>query len=165
MPLALAAAALLVVTGCALLGWSGLFARQESLYLNADGGFTLESPRWVDRVLVVGRMLVQTLTLASALLGGVLVPAVLRRWSSGDLATLLARIAAIATIAQLALLIPLASPLLERVLELAAQAAIVFAGCVLCFRLPARDAGIALGATVGLLALVQIAARAIVWAG
>lgn len=165
VPLAVAAAALLTVTGFALLGWPGVFPREGALFFNAEGVAALEAPRWTERMLVVGRMLVHAVTLAAALLGGVLLPAVLRRWSSGDLATLLARIVAIAAIAQLALLIPLAPPWLERVLELATQAALVFIGALLCFRLTLRDASIVLGATVGVLAGVQLAARAVVWAG
>lgn len=165
VPLGLAAGAMLTVIGSALAGWSGLFPRRDGLFLDAAGEFVLESPRWISRLELAAKIVVQTGTLALAILGGLLLMALVRRASLGDRASFGARVVAIAAVAQLALLVLLRPPIAERSLELALQALAVFALVLVWFRFTMQEAAQVLGGTLVLYALIQLGAWCVVWAG
>jgi len=164
IPLGVAALGIIALVALALAGLTGLFPREGGRFLDASGAFTLEAPRWIDRFAAGGKVVVQAATLALALAGGVLILAGIRRSPTGDRATFAARIMAIAVVSQLALLVVLPPPALERTVELAVQAALIMGLVLLWFRLAWQEAAQALGATLVLLALIRLLAWLVVWA-
>ena len=90
-----------------LAGWSSLFSRSEGMYLDASGAYTLDSPRFTERVLGVIRWLVAGATLVGLGSGALRITAWISSRSVGNWAAVGARICWLVAIAGLATLIPI----------------------------------------------------------
>jgi len=146
-----------------LAGWESLFQRSEGKYLASSGEYTLDTPRFIARVLGIIRWIVAgtTLTLVGSL--AMRFTAMVASRPAGSWWSVTARVALVVSTAGLATLIPLETMWLERVVQLLVGVGLAVLGSVLVLRLRGAHLGIFLAAWVLLLAALLPVARLVAW--
>lgn len=147
--LAVAGGALFVMVVAYLSGVTGLFPRENGLFLG-ESGERFEAVRPLPSARLFGMMtyIGQRMIFAASLAGAVLVQAHLRGLPAGNRRSMVAHSAAIASVSGLLLLTALPHPGVESGLELIGQGAVAALGYMTLFRFRPADAVVTLGIAV-----------------
>ena len=146
-----------------LAGWSSLFARSGGMYLDAAGAYTLESPRFTERILGVIRWLVAGGTLVGLGTVALKITAWISSRSVGSWSAAAARICWVVAIAGLATLIPIDISWLEWTAQIAAGCGLVAVGGMLVLGLRGSSLGVFMGSWALLILAVVPMARLVTW--
>ncbi|MCH2160283.1 MAG: hypothetical protein MK085_00270 [Phycisphaerales bacterium] len=161
--LVMAAIATLALVVAWLAGWSSLFPRSEGRFMDAAGDYTLDTPRFAERVLGLVRWLVAGSTLVGLGAGALRISAGMAERSVGPWSSALARICWIVTIAGLATLIPVDIWWLEWTAQLAVGCGLAAVGGLLVLGLRGVSLGIFMGAWAVLVVALVPMARLVTW--
>ena len=161
--LGIALVATLVLVVAWFAGWSSLFQRSDGKFLAASGDYTLDTPRFVGRILGVIRWIVAgiTLTLVGSL--AMRITAMIASRPAGSWGSVCTRVALVVATSGLATLIPLEPMWLERIVQLLVGVGLAVLGSLLVLRLRGAHLGIFLAAWVLLLAALLPVARLVAW--
>ena len=133
------------------------------MYLDAAGAYTLESPRFTERILGVIRWLVAGGTLVGLGTVALKITAWISSRSVGSWSAAAARICWVVAIAGLATLIPIDISWLEWTAQIAAGCGLVAVGGMLVLGLRGSSLGVFMGSWALLILAVVPMARLVTW--
>ena len=154
---------LLVLIAALLMGWGSLFDRSDGLFVSAGGEYTLESPRYMTRLLGIIRLLVGGITLV--LMGGLAVKftATVHQRPAGEWPPIFARLSSVVAISGLALLIPLSPMWLEWIIQTLIGCGLAIGGSFVLIGLKGTQLRLFCLAWILMTGLILPAARLIAW--
>ena len=161
--LIMAAIATLALIVAWLAGWSSLFVRSEGMYLDASGNYTLDAPRFTERILGIVRWLIAGTTLVGLGSAALRMAAWHSERTVGSWPGAVARVCWVVAIAGLATLIPINITWLEWTTQLVAAGGLAALSSLLVLGLRGVSLGVFMGAWALLVLAVVPMARLVTW--